>query len=129
MTVAEKKQLLKEYRAAENLILELGERCNRWQQLKGKVADVSQQDMESVVAQLKNQIARLSRLRVAVESAIGGLEDYVLRRVLELRYIYGADWDSVEEGVGYSRRQTFNLHRQALEQLEFAKDCTNCTFG
>lgn len=128
MTLGDKKQLLKEYRAAENLILELGDRLYRWGQLQSKVADASRQDIEGIMAQLKGQISRLGQLRTAVERAIEGLEDYALRRIMQLRYIYGADWDSVADSVGYSRRQTFNLHKKALELLQFAEDCTNCTF-
>ena len=128
MTLGDKKQLLKEYRAAETLIFELGDRLYRWGQLQSKVADASRQDIEGIMAQLKGQISRLGQLRTAVERAIEGLEDYALRRIMQLRYIYGADWDSVADSVGYSRRQTFNLHKKALELLQFAEDCTNCTF-
>ncbi len=128
MTLEEKKQLLKEYRAAENLIFELGDRLYRWGQLQSKVADASRQDIEGIMAQVKEQISRLGQMRTAIESAIDGLEDYALRRIMQLRYIYGADWDSVADSVGYSRRQTFNLHKKALELLQFAEDCTNCTF-
>ncbi|MBQ2704740.1 MAG: hypothetical protein IJF58_04245 [Clostridia bacterium] len=128
MTFDDKKQLLKEYRTAETLIFELGDRLYRWGQLQSKVADASRQDIEGIMAQLKGQISRLGQLRTAVERAIEGLEDYALRRIMQLRYIYGADWDSVADSVGYSRRQTFNLHKKALELLQFAEDCTNCTF-
>ncbi len=126
MTLEEKKQLLKEYRAAENLIFELGDRLYRWGQLK--VTDASRQDIEGIMAQLKGQISGLSQMRTAIESAIDGLKDYALRRIMQLRYIYGADWDCVADSVGYSRRQTFNLHKKALELLQIAEDCTNCTF-
>ena len=128
MTLDDKKQLLKEYRTAETLIFELGDRLYRWGQLQSKVADASRQDIEGIMVQLKGQISRLGQLRTAVERAIEGLEDYALRRIMQLRYIYGADWDSVADSVGYSRRQTFNLHKKALELLQFAEDCTNCTF-
>ena len=128
MTREEKKQLLKEYRAAENLILELGDRHYRWGQLQSKTVDSSKQNIEGIMAHLKVQISRLGQMRLAIESAVEGLEDYTLRRLMQLRYIYGADWDSVAEGIGYSRRQTFNLHKKALELLQFTEDCTNCTF-
>jgi len=128
MTLDDKKQLLKEYRAVENLILELGDRHYRWGQLQSKTADSSKQDIDEIMAHLKMQISRLGQMRLAIESAIDGLKDYTLRRILQLRYIYGADWDCVADSVGYSRRQTFNLHKKALELLQFTEDCTNCTF-
>ena len=128
MTLDEKKQLLREYRAAESLIFELGDRLYRWGQLQSRVTDISQTDIEGIMAQLKGQISGLSQMRTAIESAIRGLDDYSLRRIMQLRYIYGADWDSVSDSVGYSRRQTFNLHKKALEQLQLTEDCTNCTF-
>ena len=127
MTLEEKKQLLREYRAAESLIFELGDRLYRWGQLQSRVTDISQTDIEGIMAQLKGQISGLSQMRTAIESAIRGLDDYSLRRIMQLRYIYGADWDSVADSVGYSRRQTFNLHKKALEQLQLTEDCTNCT--
>ena len=127
MTLDEKKQLLREYRAAESLIFELGDRLYRWGQLQSRVTDISQTDIEGIMAQLKGQISGLSQMRTAIESAIRGLDDYSLRRIMQLRYIYGADWDSVADSVGYSRRQTFNLHKKALEQLQLTEDCTNCT--
>ena len=129
MTFAEKKQVLKEYRAAEIAILELGERCYRWQNLERNLGDTSaQKDIEGVVKQLKEQILRLSKLRQMVEGAVNSLEDYTLRQVMHLRYILGADWDMVAESLGYSRRQVFNLHNKALENMHFTDDCTNCTF-
>lgn len=129
MNFEQKKRLLKDYLAAENRLLELSDRQYRWQQLKGKVAHPSAHEaIDGVVADFDRRIARLTALRQSIENAIDGLQDSLLRDLLELRYIIGADWDRVADSLGYSRRQTFNLHRLAIEKLNFAEDCTNCTF-
>ena len=127
MTLKDKKQLLKEYRAAETLILELGDRRCRWSQLAERSV-ASKNDVEGFLADFDRRIAALSQMKRSIESAVEAIDDSTLRHLIKLRYILGADWDSVAEGIGYSRRQTFNLHNIALEKLQFAKDCTNCTF-
>ena len=129
MTFEQKKRLLKEFRATENRLLELADRKGRWQQMKNMVAHPSALSaIDGVVDDFDRRITSLAALREIIEEAILQLNDGVMQDLLVLRYIEGADWDSVADCLGYSRRQVFNLHNLAVEKLPLADDCTNCTF-
>lgn len=40
------------------------------------------------------------------------------KRVLRLKYLYGYSWERVSDEMGYSIRQTHNIHRKALANLK-----------
>ena len=63
------------------------------------------------------QLARLAEKQATVEDIISCLEPRE-RVLFRYRYIDGMTWEQVCVAVGYSWRQTHNIHKAALDQLE-----------
>lgn len=49
---------------------------------------------------------------------IEALEDEQEKRLLKYRYIRGYRWEAIADKMGYSLRQTFNIHSKALQNIE-----------
>ncbi len=62
------------------------------------------------------QLGRLASAQTAIEDLIEGVEP-VARRLMRYRYIDGMRWEEVCVAVGYSWRQTHNIHAKALDAL------------
>lgn len=54
------------------------------------------------------------------------LEDENERDVLFYRYIKGENWWRIAELTGYSERQIFRIHGDALKNLKITKDVSEC---
>ena len=65
------------------------------------------------------QLARLAERQAMVEDIISSLDPRE-RVLFRYRYIDGLTWEQVCVAVGYSWRQTHNIHRAALDKLEQA---------
>lgn len=64
----------------------------------------------------RRQLEKLARAQTAIEDLIEGLEP-MTRRLMRHRYIEGLPWEEVCVAIGYSWRQTHNLHAKALDAL------------
>jgi DNA-directed RNA polymerase specialized sigma24 family protein len=62
------------------------------------------------------QLEKLARAQSTIEDMIEGLEP-MTRRLMRHRYIEGLPWEEVCVAIGYSWRQTHNLHAKALDAL------------
>lgn len=83
---------------------------------EGKVIKYSE-----AVALYERKLAEIDTRTVAVERAIGSLEDPVERLVMRLRYIEGQRWVNVcvaLQELGYCERQVYYIHGAALEKLK-----------
>lgn len=45
------------------------------------------------------------------------MENEMEKRLLKMKYLYGYTWEEVSEEMGYSVRQVYNIHNQALEHF------------
>ena len=64
----------------------------------------------------KAQLHRLAAAQAAIENLIDGLEPGE-RRLMRCRYIDGMTWEEVCVRIGYSWRQTHNIHSRILDKL------------
>lgn len=64
----------------------------------------------------KAQLHRLAAAQAEIETMIEGLEPGE-RRLMRCRYIDGMTWEEVCVRIGYSWRQTHNIHARILEKL------------
>ena len=64
----------------------------------------------------KTQLHRLATAQAEIENLIDGLEPGE-RRLMRCRYIDGMTWEEVCVRIGYSWRQTHNIHSRILERL------------
>lgn len=64
----------------------------------------------------QRQLEKLAAAQSAIETMIEGL-DPLARRLMRHRYIEGKPWEEVCVAIGYSWRQTHNLHAKALDAL------------
>lgn len=112
---------LKELRA---LKISIDEMNDELRQLNNEFLDSSGmcKQYDSNYNTLKDKVAayRYRKLCLYLQcyDAIETLETETDKRLLKLRYLYGYTWDTVAEKMGYSIRQTYNLHNRALEKLK-----------
>jgi RinA family phage transcriptional activator len=64
----------------------------------------------------KMQLVKLAAAQAAIENMIDGLEPGE-RRLMRCRYIDGMTWEEVCVAIGYSWRQTHNIHSRILDKL------------
>ena len=64
----------------------------------------------------KAQLHRLAAAQAEIENLIEGLEPGE-RRLMRCRYIDGMTWEEVCVRIGYSWRQTHNIHAKILDKL------------
>ena len=64
----------------------------------------------------QRQLEKLAAAQSDIEDMIEGL-DPVARKLMRHRYIEGKPWEAVCVAVGYSWRQTHNLHAAALDKI------------
>ena len=65
----------------------------------------------------KNKLEKLVALQMRIEKAIESLEP-TERELMRLRYIDGAEWLDVAEGIHYEWSQTHRIHARALEKIK-----------
>lgn len=64
----------------------------------------------------KAQLYKLAAAQAEIENLIDGLEPGE-RRLMRCRYIDGMTWEEVCVRIGYSWRQTHNIHSRILDKL------------
>lgn len=72
---------------------------------------------------ISDELSDLKSAREKITNAINQIEDPILKRVLQLRYLeYDKNgkrlsWEEISEKMGYSWRHIYRLHSQALDVL------------
>lgn len=56
---------------------------------------------------------------ISLYDKIETLEDEQEKRLLKYRYLRGWRWEDIAEIMGYSIRQVFNIHKKALQLLNY----------
>ena len=64
---------------------------------------------------------RLVNIKRTILSAAYALDKDIARQVIELRYIKAMSWPMVMKETGYSKRQLFRYHKEALEKINLPK--------
>ena len=63
------------------------------------------------------QLIELSEVYDEISSAIMKVEDPFYRKILMLRYLDGMVWDEIADRVGYSSRNIYRKHAEALKVI------------
>ena len=63
------------------------------------------------------EIAKLKRQKLEIESLINSLDNDLQRKVLIEHYSHGYKWDKVADNLGYTRVHLYKVHKETLEQL------------
>lgn len=129
----QKKAYLRKYQRAVRREMDILEEIQRLRSDKmfpsvvndGMPKGNEQSDLSSYMAMLDEQInllkqERLEKIRLYSDIAarIKALEDDNEREVLWQRYIKGLSWEKVCVEIGYSWRQTHNIHSRALKHID-----------
>lgn len=73
---------------------------------------------EKLRAKINAKIAKLCRLKMDAIDAIYSVEDALLRRVLEHRYLQFMEWEDIRADMGYDDvRSVYYLHGKALQKV------------
>lgn len=70
----------------------------------------------SLQERYQKKLAELAAAQAAIEDLIQSL-DPLERKLFRHRYIEGMTWEEVCVAIGYSWRQTHNIHGKALDKL------------
>ena len=70
----------------------------------------------SLQERYRQQLEKLAAVQAAIEDMIENLEP-MERTLMRHRYIEGMTWEEVCVAIGYSWRQTHNIHAKALDTL------------
>ena len=140
MTIAEKKEYLRNYRRFGKEIdrkIEEYERLYSWimkttptfsDMPKGKGnGDKLPGGIERLIEtneQLNADIDRYIGQRRKIASSIEALSDVTLRTVMAMYYLNGKTWEDVANSLGYDVRHIYRLHGIALEKINMSWNVT-----
>lgn len=132
MTKQEKKEHLRQYRAAEREEERLSQEIERWRSRSekttvecgrafgrgdGRSLEHTVGEIDDLSRQLVSQREKLVSLRRQIGIAIDAVPDERLQELLKLRYIEGMTWEKISERMNYSYMQVNRLHEKALSEL------------
>lgn len=83
---------------------------------------VAMMDKKEMKIEEKRQEARALMLEIYDSINLISDEKAELRHLLLLRYIHGKKWEDIAGELGYSVRNTTNLHNKALNELKKVMD-------
>ena len=63
------------------------------------------------------EIAKLKRQKLEIESLINSLDNDLQRKVLIEHYSHGYKWDKVADNLGYSKAYLSKVYSKAIKQL------------
>lgn len=135
MTYQEKVDLLSSYRATSLALKNAVSRMDEFRERNAGVKAViytsvsarvsSSRDLSDYVAKLDELEGRVWTLiheyrqkEARIVGIIEAVEDTTERQLLTYRYLYLHTWEKVAEELGYSYRQVFRIHREAIENLD-----------
>ena len=82
----------------------------------GNAMDSGLEQKENIVERYHRKVANMESVQAQIEDMIESLES-TERKLLRHRYIEGLTWERVCVAMGYSWRQTHNIHASALDKL------------
>lgn len=122
MTYGEKKVLLENYLTLDAEIDALINEKQKWYKRALKLKEDSQSvfalnKVISLEKEIDRKIDNLVDLRGAIYNSIEKLDDFMLKKILYLKYISGKTFEEIGEEVGYCTRQISRLHKKAIDML------------
>lgn len=86
---------------------------------KGKALDLSDYvaELDELERNLADAVEIYVRQACRVAAVIESVDDQQEQRVLRLRYLFGHRFEVIADAMHLSRRQTFRLHRTAVESV------------
>lgn len=78
--------------------------------------------IDGIRAAINRDILLLCRVKREVNAAIDAVEDLHLRTVLELRYRNYMPWEQIARVTGYTLRNVFYIHGEALKRVRVPHD-------
>ena len=75
---------------------------------------IKEDRIDELISKTSTEWDKLIDERERAEQLINSLFDVYERRVLQLRYVYCKGWNTVEDGLNMSHKQTFRVHKRAL---------------
>lgn len=82
------------------------------QELSGEL--LRKEDAERRLAKEKR---KLRSMKKRARCMIGQLQDPVLQNIMKERYLWGWSWERIQYVIGYSERESYRKHEQALNEL------------
>lgn len=76
--------------------------------------------LDKVLTKIQARKDEMQNIRLEIEEKIADLPDGLQSKVLYLRYISFKSWEDICIEIGYSWRQTHNIHSKALANLKIA---------
>ena len=134
MTYQEMVDLLRSYRAAHEAVTKIDEKIKELRARHESVKEIlytdmprgsmKDSDLSDYIAELDELERKLSRAvweyrreERQVVAIITAVEDPTQQQLLTLRYLLFHTWETVADELGYSYRQVFRIHREAITGL------------
>lgn len=111
MTIEEKQEYLSSYAAAVRELRYLDEPADRVQEMLLAYSQTMRSRREAVRKEAE-QIVR------TCERSIAAVQDDVLQKALELRFLRGLPWETVADELGYSYSHIYRIRRAALAAVQ-----------
>lgn len=91
-------------------------------EIKSKIINSLTEEKALKIIELEKELEDIKEKRdnaiVEVRDIINKLEDYELRKLMELRYVDCLKWGDIAEIMGYSERHTRRMYKKALKNLQ-----------
>lgn len=120
-SAVQKKQYLNLYAALNQTVNILSKIAVSLSQEESRTFFSLQTNLE--IEQIVNHLNHFARDKCSVcrhiLQLIDTLPDETEKNVLLLKYIHGYTWEEISEYLNYSLRQIYNIHKHALEHLQF----------
>lgn len=113
-----KSSILYQYRDIKREADDIAKRVLKYRNAKGEIKDwESIKALEEKYCYLYNE---LFKQQLDIENAIATL-DPIERTILRYRYIDGMKWEKIFRLIHYGQKQTFRIHKNALNKLNKTK--------
>lgn len=73
--------------------------------------------LDELKAKYNKLVAQLIDMRIEIGEAMNDKLNETEYALIYLRYFEGQPWKKISKKIGYAQRQTFNIHKKALDKL------------
>lgn len=72
---------------------------------------------EDAERRLNKEKRKLRSMKKRARYMISQLQDPVQQNIMKERYLWGWSWERIRQAIGYSERESYRKHEQALNEL------------
>ena len=72
---------------------------------------------EDAERRLAKEKRKLRSMKKRAQFMISQLQDPVQQNIMKERYLWGWGWERIRQAIGYSERESYRKHEQALNEL------------